>query len=86
MFEIDQINRDILQTLEEDGRISNLDLAARVGLSPSACLRRVQELERTGVITGYRAIVNPAARGAGITIFVMVGLSEHRQKDAKLAT
>lgn len=83
MMEIDRINRNILRELEANARISNSDLAGRVGLSPSACLRRVQELERTDVIRGYRAIIDPAARGAAITIFVMVGLSEHLKKDAR---
>src|SRR5690606_37129941 len=53
MIKIDAISRNILQQLSRDGRISNLELAERVGLSPSACLRRVQELERSGVIKGY---------------------------------
>ncbi len=82
MMEIDRINGNILRELEANARISNSDLAGRVGLSPSACLRRVQDLERRGVIKGYRAIVDPAVRGAAITIFVMVGLSEHLKKDA----
>ena len=73
----DQINARILQELGRDGRISNIDLAERVGLSPSACLRRVQELERSGVIAGYRAVLNPAALGVGFVAYVTVGLSEH---------
>ncbi|MCE8539349.1 Lrp/AsnC family transcriptional regulator [Ruegeria pomeroyi] len=77
MTKIDEINRKILQELSRDGRISNLDLAARVGLSPSACLRRVQELERAGVIAGYRAVLNPAAMGIGFTAYLGVGLGEH---------
>ncbi|NKB32782.1 MAG: winged helix-turn-helix transcriptional regulator [Pseudomonadales bacterium] len=83
MVDLDQINQNILHELESDARISNIDLADRVGLSPSACLRRVQELERSGVIQGYRAIINPAVRGAEITVFVLVGLSEHLKKDAE---
>ncbi len=82
MTDIDDIDRNILRVLELDGRISNLNLAGKVGLSPSACLRRVQELERTGIIKGYRATLDPAVRGATITIFVMVGLSEHLKKDS----
>jgi len=77
MAKMDQINRRILRELTRDGRISNLDLADRVGLSPSACLRRVQELEREGVITGYRAVLNPAAMGIGFTAYLGVGLGEH---------
>ncbi len=80
---LDKKSQEILQTLERDGRISNIDLAQRVGLSPSACLRRVQELERTGIIKGYRAILDREKLGAGITAFVMVGLSAHLSKDAR---
>ncbi|MEL6700798.1 MAG: Lrp/AsnC family transcriptional regulator, partial [Pseudomonadota bacterium] len=71
------INDQILRELSRDGRISNLDLAARVGLSPSACLRRVQELERTGVITGYRAVLDRSKLGQGFVAYVTVGLSNH---------
>ena len=81
MTKIDPINKKILQELERDGRMSNTDLAEKVGLSPSACLRRVQELERNDVISGYRAVVNRSALGVGITVFVTVGLSEHQKKD-----
>lgn len=83
MRELDPISRNILQVLEDNGRISNIDLAARVGLSPSACLRRVQELERTGIIKGYRAVLDREKLGAGITAFVMVGLAAHLSKDAR---
>lgn len=83
MMEIDAISHSILRALEGEGRISNIDLAARVGLSPSACLRRVQELERTGIIKGYRAVLDREKLGAGITAFVMVGLSAHLSKDAR---
>lgn len=83
MIELDQINRNILQALEGDGRISNTDLASKVGLSPSACLRRVQELERTGLIKGYRAVLDRTQLGSAITVFVMVGLSAHLKKDAR---
>jgi len=82
MAEIDTINRNILQTVERDGRISNTDLAARVGLSPSACLRRVQDLERSGLIKGYRAVLDRTRLGSAVTVFVMVGLSGHLRKDA----
>lgn len=60
-----------------NGRISNTDLADRVGLSPSACLRRVQDLERRGVIRGYRAILDPLAMGVGFTAYITVGLNAH---------
>lgn len=74
---IDEIDRRILRALTEDGRISNLDLSARAGLSPSACLRRVTALERAGVISGYRAVLNPEAMGTGFIAYVTVGLGQH---------
>lgn len=74
---MDIIDDKILQELQRDGRISNLDLAERVGLSPSACLRRVATLERSGVIAGYRAVLNPTALGLGFTAYVTVGLNSH---------
>ena len=77
MTNLDKIDKKILQELERDGRQSNVALAERVGLSPSACLRRVQELERQDIITGYKAVVNPSARGVGVVIYVTVGLVEH---------
>ena len=77
MTKLDDINRKILRELTRDGRISNLDLADRVGLSPSACLRRVQELERKGVIKGYRAVLDGAALGQGFVAYITVGLSQH---------
>ncbi|WP_298840019.1 Lrp/AsnC family transcriptional regulator [uncultured Roseobacter sp.] len=67
----------ILRELSRDGRISNIELAERVGLSPSACLRRVQELERSGVIKGYRAVLDRAAMGAGFVAYIGVGLGSH---------
>lgn len=79
----DPINHHILRELESSGRISNTDLAGRVGLSPSACLRRVQELERRGIIKGYRAVVDRKALGGAVTVFVMVGLKAHLKKDAQ---
>ena len=83
MTEIDTVNSRILSVLERDGRISNIDLAARVGLSASACLRRVQELERSGIIKGYRAVIDREATGGSITIFVTVGLSGQLKKHAQ---
>ena len=75
MTEIDAISSRIFSVLERDGRISNIDLASRVGLSASACLRRVKELERSGIIKGYRAVIDRNAIGGSITIFVTVGLT-----------
>ena len=67
MAKTDAINRRILQELSQDGRISNIELADRAGLSPSACLRRVQELERAGIITGYRAVIDHRKLGAALS-------------------
>ena len=73
----DNINNRILHELRRNGRIANAELAEKVGLSPSACLRRVQELERSGVISGYRAVINNQAVGLGFIAYVGVGLNEH---------
>lgn len=83
-MKIDEINDRILRELARDGRVTNIDLADRVGLSPSACLRRVQELERAGVIKGYRAVLDRSALGAGFTAYIGVGLSDH-SKAAQIA-
>lgn len=76
-MKIDRIDRRILQELTADGRLPNTQLAERVGLSPSACLRRVQELERAGVIRGFRAVLDPGAMGRGFVAYLAVGLSDH---------
>lgn len=81
MTKIDDIDRRILRELEQNARISNADLAHEIGLSASACLRRVQELERSGIIKGYRAVLNRAALGGAVIVFVSVGLSRHLKKD-----
>jgi Lrp/AsnC family leucine-responsive transcriptional regulator len=83
MSSLDNISAKILHTIEKNGRISNTALSERVGLSPSACLRRVQELERTGWIKGYRAVLNRAKFGIGFTAYIAVGLSEHNKKSQK---
>ena len=66
-----------MRELTANGRASNLELAERVGLSPSACLRRVQELERSGVIKGYRAVLDRSVMGVGFVAYITVGLSDH---------
>ena len=78
---MDQITNKILRALSTDGRISNIDLADKVGLSPSACLRRVQDLERKGVIAGYRAVLDPQAMGINFIAYVLVGLSKYTKED-----
>ncbi|MEM0946850.1 MAG: Lrp/AsnC family transcriptional regulator [Pseudomonadota bacterium] len=74
---LDRIGEHILHELSRNGRIANTDLADRVGLSPSACLRRVQDLERRGIITGYRAIIDRSKLGIGFIAYVAVRLGEH---------
>lgn len=77
---MDKINRKILQSLTQDGRITNAELANRVGLSASACLRRVQELERDGVIKGYRAVLDQTLLGNTFSAYIAVGLSSHTKE------
>jgi DNA-binding Lrp family transcriptional regulator len=80
---MDALDDRILRELSRDGRVSNVDLAERVGLSPSACSRRVQELERAGVIQGYRAVLDRSAMGGGLTVYVTVGLSRHTMDEQR---
>ncbi|QXJ23020.1 Lrp/AsnC family transcriptional regulator [Actinomadura graeca] len=75
---MDAINRKILAALQEDGRLTITELAARVGLSVSPCHRRLRELERDGTIRGYRAVVNPTALGLTFQALVFVTM---RQED-----
>ena len=77
IMDLDHIDRQILRELQLDGRIANTKLAETVGLSPSACLRRVQALEAAGVIKDYRAVVDPAQTGQAFLAYLTVGLSEH---------
>ena len=77
MNDFDERSEEILRILSREGRISNIELAARVNLSPSACLRRVQELERSGVITGYRAVTDRTRTGQSFVAYVGVGLADH---------
>ena len=72
MTELDRIDRRILQALQADARLSNLKLAERVGLSPTAVLARVQRLVRDGVIQGFEARLDPARLGRGLLVFVEV--------------
>ncbi len=69
---MDQVDRAILFQLQVEGRLPNNELAQRVGLSPSPCLRRVRNLEEAGVIVGYRAVVDPAAVDRGFQVLVHV--------------
>ncbi|BAV97177.1 Lrp/AsnC family transcriptional regulator [Bacillus cereus] len=71
---LDETDRHILRVLQRDGRIQNAELAQRVGLSPSPCLRRVRLLEEAGVIERYVAVLNPARLGLGMSLFTRVWL------------
>ena len=73
--DLDAIDRKILAGLQQDGRVSNVDLAAQVHLSPPQCLRRVRALEERGIIRGYRALVQGERLGFGVMAFVSVNIS-----------
>ncbi|HEY9130996.1 MAG TPA: Lrp/AsnC family transcriptional regulator [Dyella sp.] len=77
MIQLDRTDLRILAVLQGEGRITNAELADRVALSPSACLRRLQRLENEGVLTGYTAQVDPEAVGLGLQAFVRVQLAKH---------
>ncbi|WP_116083222.1 Lrp/AsnC family transcriptional regulator [Tropicimonas sp. IMCC34011] len=81
---LDPIDRQILAELQADGRMTNVELARRVGISAPPCLRRVRSLEEAGYLRGYHADVNPRELGFEVQVFVMVGLGS--QADADLAT
>ena len=74
-MKLDRLDRAILANLQENGRLTNVELADRVGLSPSACLRRVALLEKTGVISGYQAEINAAALDYAVVVLVQITLS-----------
>jgi len=80
--ELDAIDLRILQELQNDGRMTNVELARRVGISAPPCLRRVRKLEQAGIITGYRALLNAPALEYDLVAFCMVGLKH--QSDANL--
>ena len=76
---LDRIDKKILTELQINGRISNVELSKRVGLSPSPCLDRVKRLETQGVIAGYRAVVDAEAVGASLLVFVEITLEKTAQ-------
>lgn len=77
---LDAIDRRILRELQADARLRNLELAQRVGLSPSPCLRRVRRLEQAGVIRGYRALLDRSRLGLGLTLFVAIRIEGHEEE------
>ena len=82
-MELDRFDKQILEILQADGRIANQDLADRIGLSPSPCLRRVRALEEAGLITGYRAMLD--ARKLGLSLIALVHISMDRHTPERFA-
>ena len=82
-MELDRYDRRILEVLQEEGRISNQELADRIGLSPSPCLRRVKALEEGGVLTAYRALVD--SRKLGLTLMALIYISMDRHTPDRFA-
>ncbi|WP_375397907.1 Lrp/AsnC family transcriptional regulator [uncultured Sphingomonas sp.] len=78
---LDRIDRQILGHLQDDGRMTNVELADRVGLTAPPCLRRVRVLEDSGVIRGYHADLDPATLGYPITVFALVSLKSQAERD-----
>ena len=76
-MELDRYDRQILQVLQDDGRISNQELADRIGLSPSPCLRRVRALEESGIVTGYRALLNAKSLGYTLMALIYISMDAH---------
>ncbi|HNA81946.1 MAG TPA: Lrp/AsnC family transcriptional regulator [Thiobacillaceae bacterium] len=76
-MELDRHDRHILRLLQEDGRLTNQELADRIGLSPSPCLRRVRALEESGLITGYRALVDAKALGLSLMALIHISMDQH---------
>lgn len=77
----DEIDVQILALLQDNGRMTNVELAERVGLTAPPCLRRVRALEQSGAITGYHAALNPFALGYNLTVFAMVSLKSQAESD-----
>jgi DNA-binding Lrp family transcriptional regulator len=81
-LKIDEIDRHILQLLQADGRMTNVEIASKVGISAPPCLRRIRALENNGLLQGYHGVVNAKALGFDVSVFAMVGL--HSQAEADL--
>lgn len=80
---LDQIDRRLLSDLQADGRMTNVELAKRAGISPPPCLRRVRALEEAGFIRGYHASLDGEALGFGVRVFALVGLNSQAEADLK---
>lgn len=79
-YQFDEIDRRILSSLQERARLTNLELAEAAGLSPAACLRRVRELQASGVIRRYVTLLDPKMLGLGVSVFVRVSLENQGEK------
>jgi DNA-binding Lrp family transcriptional regulator len=79
----DDIDLQILSDLQDNGRLTNVDLARRAGISAPPCLRRVRALEESGVILGYHAEVDPSTLGFGVAVFAQVGLNSQNDNDLR---
>ncbi|WP_206732435.1 Lrp/AsnC family transcriptional regulator [Janthinobacterium sp. 17J80-10] len=82
-MQLDRYDRHLLEVLQQDGRISNQDLADRIGLSPSSCLRRLRTLEESGLITGYRTLLD--AKKLGLSLMALVHISMDRHTPERFA-
>ena len=80
---LDNIDRILLQTLQTEGRITNVELAEKVGLTAPPCLRRVRVLEESGIVEGYHAHLNAQALGFGIMVFALVSLKSQAESDLR---
>lgn len=80
---LDRIDRRILRNLQAEGRVTNVELARRAGISAPPCLRRVRALEKAGIIRGYHAELAAEALGYGVTVFAQVGLASQAEADLK---
>lgn len=78
---LDKIDKNILKNLQDDGRMTNVELAKTVGISAPPCLRRVRALEEAGLINSYHAFIDPAAFGYTVTVFALVKLTSHAKTD-----
>ncbi|WP_097461458.1 Lrp/AsnC family transcriptional regulator [Mangrovitalea sediminis] len=80
--DIDRFDQKILEALQKNGRLTNVELAEEIGLSPSPCLRRVRALEKSGVIKRYGAVLDRDEVGLGLTVFVGVKVERHNDREA----
>ncbi len=81
---LDRYDLQILRVLQEDGRISNQDLADRINLTPSPCLRRLHSLEKSGLITGYRALLDAKKLGLSLMALILISMDQHTPERLQL--